>query len=381
MFLFFFPQHESYRVIAVQTPLLKFPLTPPKGFRVSRTLRSATFFVAVTCALTVFGATSTNYYVATTGSDANPGTQSAPFRTIKKAASVVNPGTTVHVAPGTYAESITSTMSGTVSARIRYVSDTKWRAKIVPIKNAITMWRVVGGYTDIDGFQIDGTGGTSVRQGIYMTGGNSSVRNSWIHNVAESSGCDSNGGGGVTVDQHAGAQFDNYDITGNLIHHIGGTCHWIHGIYHASSGTIKNNIVHNTNYGILAGHDPHDLEISNNTVFADNYTGIEYDGGCTERDTGTCPGNNINIFNNIIYDSAGGIGGPSAIEDIGNNSIKNNLIYRSGIYGNFQMGPNALSQVSGTMSADPQFVNYIREGGGDYRLKSSSPAIGKGAIN
>ena len=368
--------------MAVQIPLLKPPLTPPKGFLASRMLRSATVLVAVTCAMTAFGATTINYYVATTGSDTNAGTQAAPFRTIQKAASVVKPGTTVHVAPGTYAEAITATVSGTASNRIRYVSDTKWGAKLVPAGSAESMWRVDGGYTDIDGFQVDGTGGTKVRQGIYMTGGNSSVRNSWIHNVAEEkSRCDSGGGGGVTVDQHAGAQFDNYDITDNLVHHIGGTCHWIHGIYHASSGTIKNNIVHNCNYGIIAGHDPHDLEISNNTIFADNYTGIEYDGGCTERDTGTCPGNNINIFDNIIYDSAGGIGGPNLVEDIGINSIKNNLIYRSGIYGNFQMGPNALSQVSGTMSADPQFINYIRGGGGDYRLKSTSPAIGKGASN
>ena len=332
------------------------------------------------CSLFSLSTWAADLYVSTSGSDSNSGTESEPFRTIMKAASVVEPDTTVHVEPGTYSETITSSVSGTASGRIRYVSDTKWGAILVPASSADTMWRVDGGYTDIEGFQIDGTDGTSVRQGIYMTGGNSSVRNSWIHNVAESSGCDSGGGGGVTVDQHAGAQFDNYDITGNLIHHIGGTCHWIHGIYHASSGTIKNNIVHNTNYGIVAGHDPHDLEISNNTIFADNYTGIEYDGGCTERDTGTCPGNNINIFNNIIYDCAGGIGGPNLIEDIGNNSIENNLIYRSGIYGDFQMGPNALSQVSGTMSADPLFVNYIRDGTGDYRLKRRSPAIGKGAL-
>src|SRR5437667_72552 len=34
------------------------------------------------------------YYVATTGNDANPGTPTAPFQTIKKAANVVNPGDT-----------------------------------------------------------------------------------------------------------------------------------------------------------------------------------------------------------------------------------------------------------------------------------------------
>ena len=31
-----------------------------------------------------------------------------------------------------------------------------------------------------------------------------------------------------------------------------------------------------------------------------------------------------------------------------------------------------------TITADPQFVNYIKTGGGDYHLKSTSPAIDKG---
>ena len=73
---------------------------PSREFRILRTLRRAIIvaamaggFTAYRDTLTIIGTTPTanNYYVATTGSDANPGTQAAPFRTIKKAASVVKP--------------------------------------------------------------------------------------------------------------------------------------------------------------------------------------------------------------------------------------------------------------------------------------------------
>src|SRR5438067_663298 len=39
-------------------------------------------------------------YVSPSGSNSNPGTQTAPFATIEKADSVATPGTTIHVAPG-----------------------------------------------------------------------------------------------------------------------------------------------------------------------------------------------------------------------------------------------------------------------------------------
>ena len=321
--------------------------------------------------------TANNYYVATTGSDANSGTQAAPFRTLKKAASVVQPDTTVHVAPGTYAETILTTVSGTPSGRIRYVSDTKWGAKIVPADGAITMWQADGGYTDIDGFQIDGTGGTGTRQGVYLSGGNSAVMNSWVHHVAESSGCDSYGGAGLLAAQGRGADFNNYDFTGNLIHDIGGSCEFIQGIYHSSSGSVKNNIVYATNYGIHLYHDDHNIDVLNNTVFGNRWFGIVY-GGCTSAYNNGCPTSGVNIHNNIIYDNRGGIQGPISSED-GNNALQNNLVYGNSI--NVDMSSQALAQSAGMISADPQFVNYIRAGGGDYRLKSTSPAIGMGASN
>ena len=61
----------------------------------------------------------TNYlYVAPNGNDSNPGTEALPFLTIGKAASVVNPGNTVLIRAGTYAQTSTFTRSGTPDAWI-----------------------------------------------------------------------------------------------------------------------------------------------------------------------------------------------------------------------------------------------------------------------
>lgn len=76
-------------------------------------------FVALWCGSS-FGAT---YYVSTTGSDANPGTQSAPWLTMIKAGTVVVAGDTVLVQPGVYTTATTyfsTKNSGTPSAPITF---------------------------------------------------------------------------------------------------------------------------------------------------------------------------------------------------------------------------------------------------------------------
>jgi len=55
------------------------------------------------------------YYVSTSGSDANPGTESQPFRTIQKAVDTVGAGDTIYVNAGTYSEAVTITKSGNPS--------------------------------------------------------------------------------------------------------------------------------------------------------------------------------------------------------------------------------------------------------------------------
>src|SRR5437870_6511849 len=52
------------------------------------------------------------YYVATTGNDTNPGTDTKPFRTIQKAATLARAGDTIYVRGGVYKESVLLRYSG-----------------------------------------------------------------------------------------------------------------------------------------------------------------------------------------------------------------------------------------------------------------------------
>src|SRR5262249_19299496 len=55
------------------------------------------------------------YLVSPSGNDANPGSSSAPWRTLQKAANSVAPGDTVLVAGGTYKEQVSINRSGTAA--------------------------------------------------------------------------------------------------------------------------------------------------------------------------------------------------------------------------------------------------------------------------
>jgi len=57
-------------------------------------------------------------FVSSSGNDKNPGTAQAPFATIGKAASVVQPGDTVKIGPGLYREQITFKRSGKKDAPV-----------------------------------------------------------------------------------------------------------------------------------------------------------------------------------------------------------------------------------------------------------------------
>ncbi|UUZ87133.1 DUF1565 domain-containing protein [Paenibacillus sp. P26] len=57
-------------------------------------------------------AAGTNYYVSPSGSDTNPGTINAPWRTIQKAAKTAGPGSIVNVRGGTYKEKVVFAKSG-----------------------------------------------------------------------------------------------------------------------------------------------------------------------------------------------------------------------------------------------------------------------------
>lgn len=317
-----------------------------------------------------------NLYVATTGSDSNPGTQAQPLKTITRADVLAKAGYVIHVAPGTYpvaasglqSNGILTTKSGTASARIKFVSDVKGAAKIVVSGTGIT-WSSKGSYVDIDGFDISGTG----RHGILAGGSNLTITNNFIHDLTVTGGCNGSGGAGIDTYGPVG----NIVISGNILRNIGfkfiGNCNFVHGIYVANANnTITNNLVSGAGaVGINQWHGATGGTIVNNTV-VHNKIGIllgQGDGGAT----GAGSANNY-VANNVVYDNKTyGIveGGQMG----GNNRYVNNLVNSSGT------NVSVKGAVSGTISSNPLFVNYQVNGSGNYRLSSSSPAIDRGTAS
>lgn len=104
---------------------MQFTLRVPEGMRGRN--RHWQVLVALFALLigmvSVVGATraaGNTYYIATNGSDSNPGSQSQPFQTIQKCASVATAGSTCVIRAGTYHETVTPANSGTASAPITF---------------------------------------------------------------------------------------------------------------------------------------------------------------------------------------------------------------------------------------------------------------------
>jgi hypothetical protein len=90
-------------------------------------------------ALTVLSMT--NFYVATNGSDSNPGTLAQPFLTIAKAAGVMVAGDTCYIRGGTYRETVTPGSSGSAALPITYCP---YNNEVVTISgaNVVSGWSV-----------------------------------------------------------------------------------------------------------------------------------------------------------------------------------------------------------------------------------------------
>jgi parallel beta-helix repeat protein len=319
----------------------------------------------------------TDYYVSTSGSDSNDGSSASPWRTIGHASAQLKPGDTVHVLPGTYNESIFQMASGTATSRIRFISEQKWAAKIVATSYTSFEMRT-GDYIDLVGFDL--TGGND--SGVEVDTSHNKVLNNHVHDIPGN--CV--GGGGINVASFIYGQSDNL-IDGNVVHNIGlnldcapNNAWFMHGIYISTyKATVSNNIVYAAGgYGIHLWHAAYNATIVNNTVFNNDAGGIilggvasEYQGGPVADDF-TTVANNISVGNGRVY-------GKSGIIELGatgiHNSYVNNLVFQ-----NFPSNiilQNGLVAI-GTITADPQFVNYLPGGGGDYHLQATSPAINAG---
>lgn len=320
-------------------------------------------------------ATAYHLYVSPKGADGNLGTEAAPFRSIARAAQAALPDTTVHVAPGTYNGGFRTGANGTPKARVYYVSTERWGAKIVPPPNSysVTAWDNRGNYVDIVGFEIDGTahqGGVQWLNGIYNAGSYDTIRDNHVHHIATNT-CTSEDGAGIALESYYRGIKSN--VIGNTIHDIGpADCPSIQGIIVNTSGMVANNVVYRVSEaGIHLWRDAANVIVANNTVAMSN-SGIVVGGGDFHYTAG--PNDHTHVSNNIVYDNHKGISERGSTGK--NNTYTNNLVFQNP-GGDWRLS-NALPHTQ-TVAAAPHFVDYNRNGAPDFRLASTSPAIGKGS--
>ena len=309
-------------------------------------------------------------YVATNGSDSSDGSACHPWATVQHAASLAQPGWTVHVAPGSYSvgSGIVNDNSGNSTSPIVYIGSYDkaawaWNTKLV--SNGSAVWTTSANYIDIVGFDLTSTNNAAT-WGFHIGGSNVTIKDNYVHDIYSDSP-----GAGIMLG--SGATAVGNLVVGNVVareaHTSGGStdnqC-----IYTTESyTTIVNNIVFGCHkYGIqiysnIPGGSNYNV-IANNTVFA-NYRGIVVGGQDTGSGSPTVDYNTIT--NNIVYENTD-IGMNAAVTFGPHNVTSNNLTYKNGA--NYSSTYN--NHVNDIL-ADPLFVNYAADGSGDYQLQPASP--------
>ena len=357
-------------------------------------------------------ATAATYYVATTGSDANPGSQSQPFRTIDKGVSVLRAGDTLYLRGGTYTNqsfgqyATVSLPSGTswenavtiagypgetaiISGRCIVLNDGRPVAYVI-FDNLICDARTNAGALYIGGdshhirFQNGEMNGDNNPSGAAMmiagSGPYLEILNSTIHGTGGNRGQGCTDPFGCYAAYYAGhhALFDNneiYESAGYALH-----------IFDSNAVDVSDNIVRNNvfygngftdvrpilGYAILLSCGSNN-EAYNNIVY-ENAGGIQIDFRCT----------NCLVYNNTVYNNPVlGAGIHIGPWDVVGTRVQNNIIYgNAGTIINWSdpaaVLANNLCDEAGpgcSVVGNPRFVNAAA---GNFHLQPSSPAIDAG---
>jgi Right handed beta helix region/Protein of unknown function (DUF1565) len=296
--------------------------------------------------------TGQTFYVAPSGSDANPGTQAAPWRTVQRALDVLQPSQRALVRAGTYAESLDMTRAGTAAAPITIENYPGER----PIVNGSGQRPLEisssGAYFRVRGFVFEGS--------PYNSGGNIDI---YGHHLELSANEVRN-----AQDQGIYSDEDSHhaQILGNHIHHNGqGVIHQSHGIYlQGNDHLVANNVIHDhpEGFGIQVYDRNSRSLITANTVTGAGHSGIVV-GGSGGVDHVVVV-NNVFAFNahwGISHDSTC----PTTSRADHNVSFGNSR-------GPTQGGCAGLDYSGGNRTTDPLFVDYAHR---NLHLNAGSPAL------
>jgi parallel beta-helix repeat protein len=271
------------------------------------------------CGLALFGSLvhaqkgeAETYYVATDGSDANPGTEAQPFQTLSRGIFKLSPGDILYVKNGTYTGGLylDSMPSGTSWDNPVTIAAYPGHSPVIQINtDEHVLYIAYTSYVVIDGFFIDGTDGNV---GIKITDGASYIRiqNSEIVYALN----------GIQVDDGAeGNEFINLQVHDNRAY----------GFYIASHNNIVEDcsIHDNRGYGIHA-YNGSSGRVNNNIIRSNEI----YNNGGSGVGPGILlsSGDGNQVYDNVIWGNTGGI---DIDYGASNSYVSGNTIYRNAWYG------------------------------------------------
>lgn len=369
-------------------------------------LASAILITLVGCQHYFGAAHAATYYVAPTGNNNNPGTESKPFRTIAHAVDTMLAGDTTYVMDGTYNEGVIRfKRSGTKATPIKLLNYPEHSPKIAFIDpdaiHRILIQHASGPNVAIGWITIGGLELTNGHDGIkWYNLHDSTIQRNWIHHN-KYMGMMGVGGTRVRIDRNRINHNGDFAgcAAGKLTKVKTSICNQHHGIYaHGTHYTITNNLFYdNLGFGLQqngsssSAYDATKLPstefagaadwvIAHNTFAYNVYRGgiVVWGSQCT----------NSRIENNIFYENSVNLSSaPQGIEFVGAGSvtgilIRNNHAYASGSGGTAFLGGSHQSTLSGNSVnvSNPGFVHApatIPEPP-NFALTARSPAIDAG---
>jgi hypothetical protein len=372
------------------------------------------------------------YYVATSGSDRNPGTQAQPWATIQHAVnsfSLDAQGATIHVAAGTYSDLSTCNLSqynnvnvcvsrGGASPSVRLVlqCDAQWS---IPsgsgclLRGSSSLKGIVVESNNVDVVGFDYGNQPNALAGIETfcysingpgpcpTGNSVHIIHNYVHDIAQTANDGSTGGigcpgaddgGGIVGGRHNGYSLADYQVLENRVSTIGdqtqranSTCQFTHGIYVDTQGAItQNNVVINAAAnGVQIYSYPCNNTFTNNTVIGSGHNGLQIAGGDCGVLSPSYPAGIDQIANNILdynghYGVTIGTGNGGDCDSSDPINISNNLMYHNGL-GNYNGTSSCASPVN-TLIENPTatFVQFSGSENDNLHLQATSVAVGAG---
>ena len=303
----------------------------------------------------------TTYYVATTGNDANSGSEASPWQTIQHAADTIMAGDTVLVRGGTYAEAVTINVSGSAAnGSITFQSYAGETAVLdgttltVPAAEQALFHIDSQNYITFDGFELRNYKTNNFNRlplGIFVTGDahHIQLKNNHLHDIENNGGSNGNAHGIAVYGTQAPASINNILIEGNELHDMklgNSEAMVLNG--NVKDFAIINNIVHDVdNIGIdLIGFEDtapdvnfdqaRDGVVKGNTVYnVDTIRNPAYFGERSAAGIYVDGGTQILIERNIVHHSNFGV--ELASEHAGKATsfirLQNNLLYLNQIAG------------------------------------------------